>query len=233
MLIKLKVEEVKTCGLCEEDNQPVVYLRPVIIAQIEALSTAWNEEWLGYLYGTVNDKDLVAIVNQLFVPEQEVSYSSVDVDAKNVPNDANVIGTVHSHHTMGSFFSGTDTGSIAQHHPICLVYSHKDGIKGLYRVSLPCGNYMLAKASVLPLLPIVKQEFIDASKLKLKKKVYQSTYQPNYYRQSAYQQSDEKTSVFTRCACCGMFFPESQIRNIEDTEVCLYCAPYFGRYTYP
>lgn len=252
LLLKLDRKELKSCGLCEDNYQPIIVLPPKIFAEIEAISRAWDEEWLAYLKGTIDQKNLIAFIQSIVVPKQEVSSASVDVHAKDVPADADIIGTVHSHHTMGSFFSGTDTGSIAQHHPVCLVYSHKDGIKGLLQVSLPCGNYILAPALVEFARPKIDEKFIAEAKTKFSKKTYNYV-QPNWQSRgynpspanpaqdysSGYQLYGSEIPPFllaqgyVECDLCGCAFPHTLITRLDNTNLCDACVLYYNRGYYP
>jgi hypothetical protein len=254
LLFKLDYKEIKSCELFP--NNPVIYLTQAVNAQIIAISHSWKEEWLGYLKGTVDMKNLKAIVTSIHVPEQEVSSASVDVEAKDVPGGADIIGTVHSHHTMGSFFSGTDTGSIARHHTLCLVYSYKDGIKALFRVDLPCGHFKPTEADIEVLRPEVPKTFLEKVLAKIKKKVYPTYnqgytpgagaayngYQGGWRAGSLYGSAKDVTGGFAgetdnlgrpisnpmvKCCCCQTSHSADVTTDIKGQKYCPECAIYY------
>lgn len=106
-----------------------------------------NQEFNGYL---VADKKNVWRIIDLIIPKQEVTGASVDEEkGKNMPSQYEekfleffnrkdnkvIIGTMHSHNSMGSFQSGADTTDVDNHAYINLnaklpfidmVWSHED-----------------------------------------------------------------------------------------------------------
>lgn len=134
--------DIKVHEKCILENGKV-FMDSVVYEKIRILLFNINTEWLGYLMGEVNSN--VAKVTDIFIPQQEVSHSSVKVKEDNFPEG--IIGTVHSHHSMGSFVSGTDRDFLVGNHPLTIIVSY-DKMMSKMRVLAPCGAYMLLDAEV-------------------------------------------------------------------------------------
>jgi len=161
----------KKCDFCEEFEPSEVLLEPDVMRAVRAMNDAMgNTEWLGYLRG---DKiGTKFIVTGIEVPEQEASGASIDNIA--TVDETNVIGTVHSHHTMGAFVSKTDEDFLAGNYDLTLITSTK-GWEGKVRRELPCGHWSLADVEVAINLPIPKFDidaFVADAKSKVKVKTY-------------------------------------------------------------
>ena len=139
-------------------------------------------EWLAYLLGKTGTRD----VEDIFVPDQSISTTRVDDIECEEYNNLSIIGVVHSHHSMGHTFSGTDHDYINGNHDISIVISHS-GLAGQYRYKTPCGAYKIVEANVrLKVnLDFNDEKFIEAVKPKLTKKTYTSHY-PIYGGYSGY-----------------------------------------------
>lgn len=108
-------------------------------------------EWLAYLVGVVDHKTHRVTVEDLVIPDsQQVTTASVynvEYTWGQLPDGKVIIGVIHSHHTMGAFFSGTDDAYINQNHDVSIVVATAKGreIKSQIRVKVPCGAYVLAE----------------------------------------------------------------------------------------
>ena len=108
-------------------------------------------EWLAYLVGTVDHENAKVVVEDLVIPDsQQVTTASVynvEYEWGVLPDGKQIIGVIHSHHTMGAFFSGTDDAYINQNHDVSIVVATAKGreIKSQIRVKVPCGAYVLAE----------------------------------------------------------------------------------------
>ena len=130
------IEEVKECG---KIGNPVVYITPLVHNKISLLMDKYpDKEWLGYLQG--ESEKGVFIINNINIPKQEVTGASVEV-LKFPENIKDIIGVMHSHNTMGAFFSSTDDDYINSNHSLSLVVSSK-GLKGTARFKAPCGAFV-------------------------------------------------------------------------------------------
>lgn len=104
-------------------------------------------EWLGYLVGKLDHENTTVFVDDIIVPDQFVTGVNV-MDVEYGWNDGlPIIGVIHSHHSMGAFFSGTDDAYINQNHDVSIVVStsQRSPVKGQVRVKAPCGDYVLAE----------------------------------------------------------------------------------------
>jgi hypothetical protein len=132
-----------------------------------------SKEWLAYLIGTFPEdisKDPVLITG-LMIPEQEVSSTSVDVVGE---PPAECIGTIHSHHSMGAFASGTDKDHLQGNHNVFLVVTTKLDFEAKIRTLLPCGDFCLQEAELQYSLPQSSEveEFVASAKGVIKEKTY-------------------------------------------------------------
>ncbi len=168
---------VKVCERLDQ-TKPELFLPWIIGQKIVAMSKEMgNTEWLGYLIGVEESPNNFKVTN-IVVPEQEVSGSSVDV-IKPVAGD-NILGTVHSHHNMGTFFSNTDKSFIGVNHKLMVVYSNNNGYKGAFRATTLCGATMLVDMSVTIIYPNPPRVvwFVEEAKKQIKNKTY--VYQTYY-----------------------------------------------------
>jgi proteasome lid subunit RPN8/RPN11 len=146
-------------------------------------------EWLAYLIGKPEqripaekegEEDEVIPADPLHIidieiPEQEVSSTRVDkIECDNF-NELNVVGVIHSHHGMGTGFSGTDHEFINGNHNLSLVIA-KNGVAGQYRWTTPCGALKViddVKVKVVyPNFPFDKKEWLKGVTPNIKKYTY-------------------------------------------------------------
>lgn len=105
-------------------------------------------EWLAYLEGEVDHDKHHVLVKDIVIPD---SQQTTGVNVYNVEYSWNegrkIIGVIHSHHSMGAFFSGTDDAYINQNHDVSIVVStsERSPIKGQVRMKTRCGAYILAE----------------------------------------------------------------------------------------
>ena len=134
------LQTLSSCGKAPANL--IVYISPTVKRKIDLLMVKYARmEWLAYLIG----KDL--IVEDMIVPKQSVTSTSVsDIEFPSGIN-SKIIGVIHSHHTMGSTFSGTDHEYINGNHDISIVVSRND-IKAQVRWNTPCGGKMVLPAKV-------------------------------------------------------------------------------------
>jgi proteasome lid subunit RPN8/RPN11 len=131
-------------------------------------------EWLGYLKGFPTEDGFH--IDGMVIPKQTVNSVSVEVDEG--LTDEDIIGTIHSHHGMGAFFSSTDNDYIGSNNPVMLVITSNGSAKCAVRHTLACGNFMLIDAEFEVLHadnPEIK-EFITDALTKVTKKVYVNQY---------------------------------------------------------
>jgi hypothetical protein len=141
---------------CDKAPEVVeVWLRPLVKKKIDLLMDKFkNIEWLAYLVGEGN------IVDDIYIPKQIVTSTAVD-DIKK-PSNVKTIGVIHSHHGMGTGFSGTDDEYINQNNDISICVTHKKA-DGQIRWKTPCGSYKLIKLSIKVLydIDIDEKKFLE------------------------------------------------------------------------
>lgn len=137
-------------------------------------------EWLIYVYGEVDNNNRIIKLNKFYIPEQEVTGSTVDVnwDNQNIPlelDNMKLLGSIHSHNKMGVFHSGTDN----EYHnfPLMMVVNNKREFDISFRFKAPCGIFMLTKD--LDIKVDYPEVNIDKEKIKEKKYQYEFPYSAN------------------------------------------------------
>jgi proteasome lid subunit RPN8/RPN11 len=153
------LEIIDKCSVAEKAE---VYVSKIAKDKIDALMDEFQRmEWLGYLVGTI--KGTKHFVEDMIIPEQEVTTASVTVLGS--PPEM-CIGTVHSHHTMGAFTSGTDKEHLVGNHPVCMVVSDSKTIATV-RLETPCGRLVAVDATVYT-EKIANKSFLEEAKAKIK-----------------------------------------------------------------
>jgi len=190
-----EIDCVTDCGKAPEEI--TVWMMPLVKEQIEALMKEYNNiEWLAYLIGEWKDSK-TPLVKELFIPTQKVSGASVNNIRCPEHNELDIIGVIHSHHTMGHSFSQIDADWINQNHNISLVVSHS-GMDGQVRWKTPCGSLITVKSKTKLWYDInfdVK-DFIKKAKEKIKRftavsNTYASGYGSGYYDDGKWTQGQK------------------------------------------
>lgn len=171
---EIEIECVEACS--KAPGEVVIWIRPLAKVKIDALMEKFpNIEWFAYMLGETGEENSF-IVNDLYIPKQTVTGTSVDeIDAPDF-NKLPVIGALHSHHGMGNGFSGTDHKYVNGNHNISLVIS-KDGVAGQVRWQTPCGALKIVDAKVKPLMEVDfdKDSFLKTETEKINEKSYQTS----------------------------------------------------------
>lgn len=173
---KVDNDVVDKCGACNTDatEKPTVLMAFIVYRQILGMMEAMGtDEWLGYLVGKYNNG--THYVSSMIIPVQEVSGTDVEVVA--MPRAENIIGTVHSHHNMGSFFSSTDVSYVGSNHDVTIVTSKYNKWVSKAKVKLPCDKFYLAEGTVYIDDPGIAEidQFVEEAKGVIQKKAYQSS----------------------------------------------------------
>lgn len=147
---------------CSFVTKPTVVLKDVVQSKIDLLMEEFQgKEWLAYLIGV--DYNIV----DLFIPKQSVSTASVSVKDTNFPKG--VIGTVHSHHSMGAFDSGVDQEYLEGNHPITIVVADHDWIVKV-RLKTPCGHYICVDGDLH--VDRGLSDFLEEARSRIEEKVF-------------------------------------------------------------
>lgn len=157
------LETLKDSQCKFHESAPSVRLNISTWQKSTALCRAWKDkEWLAYLLGEYDESSDTFIVKDLIVPEQEVTSTQVEVLTR--PDVPNIIGTIHSHHNMGAFFSATDTNFIGANHSVMIVRTNKGEAKCQVRRLMPCGAYLVQDTDFTINYPSKKyQQFVTDS----------------------------------------------------------------------
>ena len=151
----LTIPMVKKCPHTKP-AKGVVRMSPELISMLAA-AVQDKDEWAIILKGTRSADGFEADVTSFWMPDQDRSGGHVDikeydgfeiVDGVAKPNDD--IGVIHSHNTMGAYFSSIDENKLNPRFPISIVVAQKKktylgfDYKGVGKINLPCG----AKAEI-------------------------------------------------------------------------------------
>ena len=173
---EVEIDCVTACSKAPEKAN--IWFLPLAKRKVDTLMKEYSAiEWLAYLLGQKGSRE----VEDIFIPDQSISTARVDDVECEEYNNLSVIGVIHSHHSMGHNFSGTDHDYINGNHNISIVVSHS-GLAGQFRFKTPCGAYKIIDVNVrLKVnLDFDDEKFIEAVKPKLTKKSYTTYYQGGY-----------------------------------------------------
>ena len=95
-----EIEIVKDCS--KAPNEVIIWICPLAKVKIDALMEKFPSiEWFSYMLGKKgNEKDPRTIVEDIYIPKQTVTSTSVDeIDAPDF-NNLPIIGALHSSHTF-------------------------------------------------------------------------------------------------------------------------------------
>lgn len=137
-----------------------VIIPPILLAElVGTLDREAGEEWLVLLHGKREESGLTYKVERITVPPNQLRHSS-EVELSEMVEEADLIGVLHSHHSMGAFFSGTDKTKLNPKYDLSIVISsrlEKDEHKVLgfsYEaeggVKMPCGVNGRIKFHIVP-----------------------------------------------------------------------------------
>lgn len=154
--------EQKTVTNCPitAGSQGRVIIPPILLAElVGTLDREAGEEWLVLLHGKREEGGLTYRVERITVPPAQKRHSS-EVELPDMVEEPDLIGVLHSHHSMGAFFSGTDKTKLNPKYDLSIVISsrlEKDEHKVLgfsYEaeggVRLPCGVNGRIKFAIEP-----------------------------------------------------------------------------------
>ena len=162
-----ELDTVEACSKAPENIK--VWIKPLAKVKIDALMEKYpNIEWFAYLLGDGEDKLTVCDIH---IPDQTITPISVDNIECPEFNELPIIGAIHSHHGMGTGFSGTDHAFVNQNHNISLVISQA-AVAGQVRWLTPCGCLKILPAVVKPKIEVDfdKKSFLAGAVPKITKK---------------------------------------------------------------
>ena len=179
---------LKDCPRTKELPTPTINIEHDVWRVIEGLCDEIKIEWQMMLTGTLDEENNECHVTGYIIPRQTVGAASVEnhevVDAQYVV-DNNIVVGIHSHGTMGVFFSPTDDqanmSSIKYHIVVNNAHQHE----ATARIKTMCGG----ETSVVPEVAIInapEESAIDIVGIdNIQEKVY-TTVTPPYKNPNAY-----------------------------------------------
>lgn len=220
--MKTTIKKITNCDFCHSETENTLVIPIELDQKIRAMTIAMGStEWLGY-FDIDEDKESGDLrMKDLRIPDQEVSGASVEVESTEP-----AYGSVHSHHSMGAFHSGTDEDSVGGNHNLVVVYSTQDGgtYKAKQKVALPCKSYKLLDIDVFieePESPDLT-DWVEESKKHIKPRVWAfpgytqpglpgvNYYDGEVYGDGSYMDLNHTTEV---CSICkGVIHPYEGIR---------------------
>lgn len=125
--------KLRNCPLAKKET---VMISKIVQDKVSRLNNRMGSlEWMVYTIG--NKKNEQIEIRDVIIPRQVVT--GVSVRPLDFPFVNGIIGTIHSHHGMGAFFSGQDHAHLQNNHDVTIVVSGED-YKVSTRVIAPCGN---------------------------------------------------------------------------------------------
>ena len=156
---KDEIVVIRRCPYTRE-SLGVVHMEPKLIAELAGM-VQLKDEWAFTMRG--RRKGLETWVHKFEVPKQVRGPASVHLDkdtncgaqAFDGSDDLDIVGVIHSHHTMGAFFSGTDESELNPNFPLSIVIAQGTQILGFSykaegRYPLPCGSLGIIAYKIQP-----------------------------------------------------------------------------------
>lgn len=156
---------IKECGYIDnittsEDVEIILSFK--VQAAIKYLCEHIEVEWQMFLTGKTYEDGSV-YCEDFIIPKQKVTAASVEsleiVDKEYVKKH-DIVANIHSHGTMGVFFSPTDD-TANNFIPINIVTNNKEEYKAVSHYELPCGCSINKKAKVLYEVRIATEEEME------------------------------------------------------------------------
>lgn len=217
--------EAKMVSKCEiyESTPTNVAISPAVYIKISKLMAKYpNHEWLAYLVGKKHS-DNNFLVTDLLIPKQEQSTATVDLDPAEQIDLSQVIGTIHSHHSMGAFFSGTDEKFIVPNHPVAIITSNH-GWTCKVRTPLPCGHFTAGFATLDIKESITINDlngFLKTADEKITVKTYVA---PATTSINKWKREGDVTTY--QCQLCAAYYPISDVHWQYGSWLCSECDKY-------
>lgn len=119
-----KQQTVTNCPVTSGTFGRIVMPTELIAELVGALADEPGQEWLVFMHGRREKGGLVYVVDRFSVPQKQRRHSS-EVDIPQMAYDDDLIGPIHSHHSMGAFMSGTDKTKLNPRFDISIVISSR------------------------------------------------------------------------------------------------------------
>lgn len=180
-----------------------IYLTPEIWAVVKKICGEIKDEWQILLCG--KEEEGIIYISEYIIPLQEVTGSTVTnndcIDDEYI-REHKVLATMHSHSTMGVFFSKTDENhtnfSQIDYH---IVVNNKGQKEACRKMTLPCGMMKLEPIDVVIFSDTPEVEVVGLDNITKKSRIIYGSYNYNkdrktdyadYYHDYNYQTNKEK-----------------------------------------
>jgi hypothetical protein len=215
------------CPAIEEEHS--IHLKPKAYKQIKALIEKFKErgsEWIAGMEGYLDEQKKDYIIEKIVLYPQEVSTGFCEFTPEGVlqmSSNPNIIGTIHSHHSMQAVFSTTDDENNKMYN-CCLVINNTMHSSGSIKVKTECGKEFIVSAKNL-FVPIenYNDEITSIADAFIKPKTYPATIiNPDHDNNCSFQ-----TTVIGRVRS-----PEKQLCHIcnypikfgHKSKICVSCG---------
>lgn len=148
--------------------------------QIKAMLEKYKEqslEWIAGLEGAFVEADSQYVIERIVLYPQEVSGGFCEFTPDGVlqmSNNPNLLGTIHSHHSMPANFSTVDVENNKQY-KCCLVINNTFNYDSSIKAKTDCGKEFMAKAKHLYVpKETYNDEILTVAENIVKEKVYEN-----------------------------------------------------------
>lgn len=182
------------CSFAKKFDAGVIFITTEVYTVIRKLCEEVKTEWQMLLKGTEDEITGNIHITGYYIPKQEVSYASVkntDCIDKKFIEENNIIATIHSHASMGCFFSVTDEeftnmSTIPNH----IVVNNDGEHKACVKWELPCGlvKFFETKVKVDHKIPDIEIDGKD----NITQRVYNAYNKGKTYHKNFWDEEDEK-----------------------------------------
>ena len=146
----VKDNVAKDCSWCEKSEKVTIKISWAVYTVIKQLCVQIKDEWQMLLIGEVDGPEV--LITGYYIPRQEVSGADVknlDCISKDFIAENKIVATIHSHSSMGVFFSSVDDEktnlSTIKYH---IVTNNEGAYKACQQITLPCGLVQLKDADM-------------------------------------------------------------------------------------
>jgi hypothetical protein len=138
--------DIKGCPMMTSmENEHLVRIPHDMYQNWIWLCLRFDTEWIAYLKGTQDPTTKVWSITEMYFPKQKANSSHVDAADGEVQEGT--IGSVHSHVSMGAFFSTEDENHF--NHPVEMVINREGKMAICVRLPLECGRFSRVKTKCL------------------------------------------------------------------------------------
>lgn len=132
------------CPLFTKDNTPTALVTNEMFEQWIWLAKKFSNEWIAYLRGHFDAPENQWVITSMYFPKQVVSGAHCEAEDGEIipPTDGqdDTIGAVHSHVSMGVFWSSEDKKHA--NHTVEFVVNRKSDVLCSIRTQLECHRYV-------------------------------------------------------------------------------------------